>query len=127
MIRCVRIWTAEDGNSRFEEGTIDLSQGERGDVLSDKAVVTSISYRETQPGGTFAPHQAPTRQFVITLSGTLEFKTVPGATFVIRPGDLLLAEDTAGSGHSWRLTDSNPWRRAYVILAEDAPVPFRKS
>ncbi len=127
MIRCVRIWTAEDGNSRFEEGTIDLSQGERGDVLSDKAVVTSISYRETQPGGTFAPHQAPTRQFVITLSGTLEFKTVPGATFVIRPGDILLAEDTAGSGHSWRLTDSNPWRRAYVILADDAPVPFRKS
>jgi hypothetical protein len=25
MIRCVRIWTAKDGNSEFEEGTIDLS------------------------------------------------------------------------------------------------------
>ncbi len=127
MIRCVRIWTAEDGNSQFEEGTIDLSHGDRGDVLSDKAVATSISYRETQAGGTYAPHQAPTRQFVITLTGTLEFKTAPGATFVIRPGDILLAEDTTGSGHSWRLTDGNPWRRAYVILADDAPVSFRKS
>ena len=25
MIRCVRIWTGEHGNSRFEEGTIDLA------------------------------------------------------------------------------------------------------
>jgi len=35
-IRCVRIWTAKDGNSEFEEGTIDLSKGERGDVLSGR-------------------------------------------------------------------------------------------
>ena len=34
MIRCVRIWTGEDGNSLFEEGAIDLPKGERGDVLS---------------------------------------------------------------------------------------------
>jgi quercetin dioxygenase-like cupin family protein len=127
MIRCVRIWTAEDGNSLFEEGTIDLTHGERGDVLSDKAVATRISFRETKAGGIYAPHQAPTRQFVITLSGTLEFKTVPGATFVIRPGDILLAEDTTGSGHSWRLTDEDPWRRVYVILADDASVPFQKA
>ena len=127
MIRCVRIWTAEDGNSLFEEGAIDLAHGERGDVLSDTAVVAGVSYRETKAGGTYAPHQAPTRQFVITLSGTLEFKTVPGATFVIHPGDILLAEDTTGSGHSWRLTDDNPWRRAYVILADGASVPFQKA
>ena len=37
MIRCVRIWTAEDGNSSFEEGQIDLSGGARGDVLSEVA------------------------------------------------------------------------------------------
>jgi hypothetical protein len=35
-IRCVRIWTAKDGNSEFEEATIDLSKGERGDVLSGR-------------------------------------------------------------------------------------------
>ena len=131
MVRCVRIWTGPDGNSVFEEGTIDLGpkQGgsERGDVLSDKAVATSISFRETQADGTYAPHDAPTRQFVITLSGTLEFKTVPGQTFIINPGDILLAEDTTGSGHSWRLTDGNPWRRAYVILADGADVPFKKA
>ena len=126
MIRCVRIWTGPDRNSLFEEGTIDLPHGERGDILGDKVPASSISYRETKSGGAFAPHQAPTRQFVVTLSGTLEFKTAAGATFVIHPGDILLAEDTTGSGHSWRLTNGQPWRRAYVIVGADTPLPFVK-
>ena len=126
MIRCVRIWTGGDGHSLFEERTIDLPKGERGDMLGDKVPASSISYRETKSGGAFAPHQAPTRQFVITLSGMLEFKTGTGTTFAIHPGDILLAEDTTGSGHSWRLTDEQPWRRAYVIIGADTPLPFVK-
>ncbi len=126
MIRCVRIWTGDDGHSLFEEGLVDLPKGERGDVLSDKVSASSISYRETKSGGTFAPHDAPTRQFVITLTGTLEFETATGATFIINPGDILLAEDTTGSGHSWRLMDDQPWRRAYVIVGADVAVPFVK-
>ena len=127
MIRCVRIWTGDDGNSFFEEGTIDLPNGDRGDVLSGNVPASSISFRETNSGGAFAPHDAPTRQLVITLAGTLEFKTASGATFLIHPGDILLAEDTAGSGHSWRLTDDQPWRRAYVIIGAETEVPFRKA
>ena len=126
MIRCVKIWTGPDGDSVFEEGIVDLPKGERGDVLSGKVAASSISYRETEAGGTFEPHNAPTRQFVITLSGSLEFKTASGATFIIRPGDVLLAEDTTGSGHSWRLMDDQPWRRAYVIIGKDDDVPFVK-
>jgi hypothetical protein len=124
MIRCVRIWTAEDGNSRFEEGVIDMPQGERGDVVSGTFPVTGISFRETGAGGAFAWHDAPVRQFVVTLSGTLDFQTRAGAHFILRPGDILLAEDTAGTGHSWKLIDDEPWRRAYVILAPAARVPF---
>jgi len=127
MIRCVRIWTGQDGNSLFEEGMIDLPKGERGDILSEIVATSSISFRETKSGGTFAPHDAPTRQFVITLSGTLEFETATGATFLIRPGDILLAEDTTGTGHSWKLMDDKPWRRAYVIVGADTAVPFVKS
>ena len=127
MIRCVRIWTGEDGDSLFAEGVVDLPKGERGDVLSGTMGAASISYRETKSGGTFAPHDAPARQFVITLAGTLEFKTATSATFIIRPGDILLAEDTTGSGHSWRLMDDQPWRRAYVILAPGADAHFTPS
>jgi quercetin dioxygenase-like cupin family protein len=124
MIRCVRIWTGDDGNSCFEDGSIDLTEGARGDLLSGKAGATSISFQETKSGGTFAWHDAPTLQFVITLSGTLDFQTRTGEHFTIRPGDILLAEDTTGSGHSWRLIDDEPWRRAYVILAPGISLPF---
>jgi hypothetical protein len=127
MIRCVRIWTGTDGNSLFEEGMIGLPKGERGDILSEVVAAASISFRETRSGSAFAAHDAPTRQLVITLSGTLEFKTVTGATFLIRPGDILLAEDTTGSGHSWKLIDDKPWRRAYVIIGAEVAVPFVKS
>jgi len=124
MIRCVRIWTASDGNSRSEEGRIDLSGGARGDILSAAAAASSVSFRETKAGGAFAWHDAPVRQLVLTLSGTLEFVTRDGDRFTIRPGDVLLAEDTVGTGHSWRLVDDEPWRRAYVILAPGVAVPF---
>lgn len=34
MIRCIRLWTRDHGNSYFEEGIIGLSGAERGDILS---------------------------------------------------------------------------------------------
>jgi quercetin dioxygenase-like cupin family protein len=124
MIRCIRLWTGDDDNSHYEEGVIDLPKGERGDILGDNIDVASISFRETRAGGTFERHDAPARQFVVTLSGTLDFQTRTGEHFILHPGDILLAEDTAGSGHSWKLVDENPWRRAYVIFAKGAEVPF---
>jgi quercetin dioxygenase-like cupin family protein len=71
-----------------------------------------------------APGDAPEKQFVITLSGTLEFVTPDGEKFVVRPGDVLLAEDNAGAGHEWRLIDDQPWRRAYVVLKPGAKDSF---
>jgi hypothetical protein len=124
MIRCVRIWTGDDGQSHFEEGVVNLAEGARGDWLTGKTAATSLSFQETKSGGAFAWHDAPARQFVITLSGTLDFQTRKGEHFTIRPGDILLAEDTAGGGHSWRLVDDEPWRRVYVILAPGVSVPF---
>lgn len=124
MMRCVRIWTGSDGQSHVEDGMIDLTGGERGDLLSGKTGAASVSFQETQSGGTFAWHDAPARQFVITLSGTLDFRTRNEEHFTINPGDILLAEDTTGGGHSWRLVDEEPWRRVYVILAPGVTVPF---
>jgi quercetin dioxygenase-like cupin family protein len=125
MIKCVRLWTGDDQGSHFEEGVIELEPGQRGDFLTGKLAVSTISFQETASGGAFSWHTAPTRQLVITLSGTLDFQTRDGNHFLLHPGDILLAEDTIGSGHSWRLTDDSSWRRAYVILQPGATVPFR--
>ncbi len=63
---------------------------------------------------------------MITLSGTLDFETRGGEHFILHPGDILLAEDTSGGGHKWKLVDAAPWRRVYVVLAHDAAVPFQR-
>jgi quercetin dioxygenase-like cupin family protein len=125
MTRCIRIWTGEDQNSRFEEGRIDLEPGAHGDLLSGKMPAATVSFQETSSGGTLAWHTAPVRQLVITLSGTLDFQTRGGQHFTLRPGDILLAEDTVGGGHTWKLVDDQPWRRVYVVLGPDASVPFK--
>jgi quercetin dioxygenase-like cupin family protein len=128
MIRCVRLWTSDDGDDEyayFEEGVIELTAGPLGDWLSDKLSVATISFQETASGGAFAWHTAPVRQLVLTLSGTLKFQTREGEHFLLHPGNILLAEDTVGSGHSWKLTDDSSWRRAYVVLQPGATVPFR--
>lgn len=124
MIRCVRMWTGEDGNSVFEEGSIDLAEGARGDSVGRPIPVHELSFQETRTGGSYEWHQDPVPRFVITLSGTLEFETKSGATFIIRAGDVLLAQDNTGTGHTWRLIGDEPWRRAYVVYDDEADLRF---
>ena len=124
MIRCVRLWTGEDGNSHFRDGSFDITPGRTNDLVSTAMAATHATVDETAGGGALAWHTAPVRQLVVTLSGTLIFTTRDGEEYTLRPGDVLLAEDTAGSGHQWRLEGSDPWRRMYVVLAPDAEVPF---
>ena len=124
MIRCVRLWTGEDGNSLFEEGHIDLAVGMRGDGVGQPVPVTRLSFQETVSGGSYEWHQDPVPRFVITLAGTLEFEVKSGVTFTIRPGDVLLAQDNSGTGHKWRLIGDVPWRRAYVVYQEGSDLRF---
>ena len=126
MIRCIRLWTGSDNNSYFEEGCLDLEPGAHGDLLSGKLPARSVSFAATHPGGHLEWHTAPATQLVLTLRGTLDFVTRNRQHFTLRPGDVLLADDTAGSGHSWRLVDESPWERVYVVLDEGAEVPFQR-
>ncbi len=124
MIRCVRLWTGQEGNSHFEVGRLDLRPGRNDDLVSALMPATHATVEETAGGGSLAWHTAPVRQLVVTLSGTLRFTTRDREEFTLKPGDILLAEDTAGTGHQWQLVDSDPWRRIYVVLAEGVQVGF---
>jgi quercetin dioxygenase-like cupin family protein len=124
MIRCVRLWTGPDGTSHVEVGKLDTRTGRNDDLVSEAMSASHVTVEETPGGGTLAWHTAPARQLVVTLAGTLLFSTRDGEEFTLRPGDVLLAEDTEGSGHQWRLEGADPWRRMYVVLAPDAEVPF---
>jgi quercetin dioxygenase-like cupin family protein len=106
-IRFVHLYTGDDGESHVSDGAVE--HGPSGAV--------TVRFEESEPGSSLSWHNAPEHQYVITLSGTLEFETRLGERFTIAPGDVLLAEDTTGGGHRWRLVDDQPWRRVYVALA----------
>lgn len=115
MLRAFKFITGPDNASHVLEGTIDDN------IRTD---VVSIHFQETPAHSSYDWHAAPDQQFVITLSGTLEFITRDGEKFVLRPGDVLIADDNVGSGHRWRLIDDQPWRRAYVVLKPGAKDSF---
>lgn len=120
MLRAFKLYTGTDNASHVVEGTV---------AENDPTDVVAIHFKETPAHSSFDWHDAPVPQYVITLSGTLEFTTRDGETFVMRPGDVLVALDDVGSGHKWRLVDDQPWRRAYVVLkpgARDSFVPKPK-
>jgi len=80
----------------------------RGSVSDNHLVkAASILFKETPAHSSYDWHNDPIPQYVITLAGVLEFTTVGGETFTIRPGDVLLATDDTGSGHKWRLINES--------------------
>ena len=125
VIRCVRLWTGQDGASHVAIGSLDMRPGRNADLVSEAMSAAHVTIEETAGGGSLAWHTAPVRQLVVTLTGTLHFTTRNGEDFVLHPGDVLLAEDTEGSGHQWQLQGADPWRRMYVVLAPDTEVPFQ--
>ena len=115
MTRLVRLSTGPDGESHVEEHELPLEASGR-DLATPWMPASRVRFAESPPGSDLDWHDAPHRQLVITLSGTLEFVTRGGERFRLAPGDILLAEDTTGGGHRWRLVDDQPWRRVYVEL-----------
>ncbi|WP_205500734.1 hypothetical protein [Rufibacter psychrotolerans] len=115
MIKAYRLYADADGNSRFEQGTI---------TPLEFTQVKTLHFKETAPQGVYDWHTAPDTQYVLTLTGTLEFTTSLGETFVLRPGEVLIAMDTTGAGHKWRLLDDAPWKRAYAVFDQNTPLNF---
>jgi quercetin dioxygenase-like cupin family protein len=117
-IRLIRLFTGDDDQSHIYVGEIEWTETEALNAISKSEQAQTISFEETSAGASLDWHNAPHRQYVITLSGRLEFETRTGDRQVVKPGDILLAEDISGGGHRWRLVDDQPWRRVYVAVSE---------
>ena len=115
MIRAYQLYTGEDGNSHVKRGTIAGGAF----VQADHAL-----FKETAANSSFDWHNDPVPQYVITLSGVLEFTTRTGETFILQPGDVLLATDHTGTGHKWRMINDEPWKRVYVVYKEGEDTHF---
>jgi len=115
MIKAYHLYTGADGDSHVINGSVSGN---------DLVAAESILFKETPAHSSFDWHNDPIPQYVITLSGVLEFTTKGGETFTVHPGEILIATDHTGTGHKWRLINDDPWKRAYVVFKQGADTRF---
>lgn len=124
MLRCIRLYTDEHGQSQAQAGHLHYQEAERGDITTAAMPAEHIVFKETPAGTQSEWHVDAGRHLVLTLKGQVRFETKAGAHFEVQCGDLLLAEESGGLGHRWQIVGPEPWVRAYIQLPTEANIPF---
>jgi hypothetical protein len=70
----------------------------RGSKLSKRLPATGIIFRETQAEHDIDWHPAPRRQHIINLDAGVKITASDGESRVIGVGEVILVEDTTGTG-----------------------------
>lgn len=102
-----RMYTGQDGESHFEEVAPAFARNESGERTPIQET-EGVSFGRAQPGHFVDWHNAPRRQYVVTLAGQAEIGLGDGTIRRFGPGDVLLAEDLKGHGHTTRVVGSEP-------------------
>src|SRR5262249_14302795 len=109
----IRLYTGKDGQTHIEE--LDLATHPELTTLQN---AKSIVFRTTKFGYFSDWHNAPRRQFVITLAGEVEIGPGAGTKHRYGPGHVTLAEDLTGKGHTTRVVGEQPRLTATIPLAD---------
>ena len=111
-MKIVRIYTGADNQTHFQDldpdafATLAANVGDGG-IRVNQGPATSFSDF----------HNAPRRQYVVMMSGTMEIEIGDGTTRRLVPGDVLVAEDLTGNGHITRGVGTDPRVTLAVPLA----------
>ena len=115
-MQVVRIYTGDDGESHFEDVEIELE--DRGPVGRISALWSGpgVVFREVEGDYDLDFHNAPRRQLVVNLTGSVEIETGDGTARRLGPGEILLAEDLTGRGHISRSVNSERLACLFIPL-----------
>ena len=97
-----RLYSGSDGESHFEAMKIPLKDFEGLFECSDLIPAKGVIFQEASNNKDHGWHNAPQKQYVITLTGQIEIEVGDGSKRVFSAGDILLAEDSTGRGHITR-------------------------
>lgn len=104
-----RMYTGDDGKSHFEE--LDQNEGSR--FFSGAIAAKVLVFKNDDNPNLLGWHNAPRRQWCITLAGSVDIGIGDGTVKTFKPGDAFLAEDVTGQGHT---ALPKNWVRAFVHL-----------
>jgi hypothetical protein len=120
-VRLTRVGRTPDGGSCFEDVEVELTdQGEIG-RLSAPWTAAGVVFRENDESYDFDWHQAPARQLIVLLDGEIEVEVTSGERRRFAGGDMVLVEDTTGTGHRTRQLSPGIRRSLFIPLDEEQP------
>ena len=108
-----RLYSGADGESHMEEVTLESAPD-----LTNLHGAKGVVFRAAAPGRFSDWHNAPRRQYIITLSGAAEIGLGDGTIQHLGPGDVNMAEDLTGHGHTTRVVGNVPRVTATVHLED---------
>jgi hypothetical protein len=119
----VRIYADDDGESHFEDVTLELTRGTSpvSDAVVDLAApitTHAATFRRVVVDHPNEPHVAPRRQFVVALAGESEVEVSDGEIRRFGPGTVVLVDDLEGKGHTTRRVGEVP-RETLMIRLDD--------
>jgi quercetin dioxygenase-like cupin family protein len=117
----IRLYTGADGMSHFERIAVKFppAKGASKNVEESEPSITSKSYIVRCAPGYFSDwHNADVRRYVITISGRAEVEVAGGQKFVGQPGEVILAEDLTGKGHTFRVLGDSDWVAMFIDLGQ---------
>lgn len=114
MFPVTRIYADAYGESHFEDIDVPLHDSGIVGMLSDPVTVKTLIFREVAPDYDWDFHPAPQRQYIVLLEGQIEIETSLGKKRVFHPGQILLVEDTTGTGH--RTRNLLPFKRRSLFI-----------
>jgi hypothetical protein len=122
-MKITRFYALENGESRFTEVDIPLKHEQKdaeGNILrlSDGYTSPNVRFAELPEGLSQSWHNAPARQIVVVLSGTIEVGTTDKQTRQWGAGEAFLADDVTGKGHTTRVV-KGPARVMFAPLPPD--------
>ncbi len=100
-MKLVHITTGSDGQSHVEVLAPEFTEGDG--RRSTAQAVSTFTFMKREEGSFIDFHVAPRRQYMIYLTATVEIGCGDGTKIVMEPGDVLMAEDTTGQGHTSRV------------------------
>ena len=116
-MRITRVYTGDDGRSHFEDIEIAFPESMGLGRRTPHLPAESVSLREADADSEMDFHNAPRRQFVITVAGRAEMETGDGSKRQLGAGDVLFADDLDGQGHITRTVELP--RRSVVVPVPD--------
>ena len=113
-MKVTRFYTGPDNKTHFED--LDVPADERG--RSAFFDTTTMMLRQSDGTQHFLEmHPAPRRQLILCLAGVVEIENTMGEKHRFGPGDIYMADDLSGEGHSHREIEG-PLVHAWVGLPD---------